>query len=169
MVETQPDPLAVFGDEGWVRNRIHTPRGARILNFFVVPLWRVLPPRGFGVLTTVGRVSGTRRRQAVRLVFEDRTAYLVAIVGEHSDWLKNALRADTVHLRARGRTGRGRARRLRDAVEIERARTCYCEQENLADYAECVLNLRGRPSRSKIEQLHRRWFQMGTPVAIDMQ
>ncbi len=162
------DPLAVFGDEGWLRNHLHTPRGARVLNFFVVPLWRVVPPRGFAVLTTIGRVTGKRRQQPIRLVFSDDTAYAVAIVGEHSDWLRNALQASDVRLRARRRNGTGKARRLRDEAENDAARTFYCEQENLADFVECFLHVRGRPSRRRIAELHLRWFRMGTPIAIDL-
>ena len=162
-------PLAVFGDEGWCRNRFHTRTGAQILNAVIEPLWDRFPPHGFGVITTVGRHSGARRRRPVRVIVTGHTAYLVAIVGESSDWLRN-LRADPrVELRAAGVRSRGAARELRDETETRTATELYCGRVHRSDYVECFLHLRGRPSRRKIEQLHRRWFRMGTPMAIDIE
>ncbi len=57
---------------------------------------------------------------------------------------------------------------LDDGREREFARELYLAQLYLADYVECVLHLRGRPSRTKIDLLHRRWFEYGTPIAIDI-
>ncbi|GEM_PF-1757693 len=162
------DPLAVFGDEGYLRNRLHTPQGARILNAVIRPLWARFPPRGFGLITTVGRRSGRVRHRPVRVIVTDHTAYLVAIVGEYSDWLRNLRAAPRVGLRARGIRTTGRARGLHDETETRNARELYCRRVHLCDYVECFLHLRGRPSRRKFEQLHERWFRMGTPLAIDI-
>jgi len=39
---------------------------------------------------------------------------------------------------------------------------------HLIDYGECDLHLRGLPSRTKIKELHRYWFDTGIPIAIDL-
>lgn len=37
------------------------------------------------------------------------------------------------------------------------------------DYAECNLHLRGLPTRSKIQDLHRYWFDTGIPLVIELE
>ncbi|MFB9837455.1 hypothetical protein [Actinoallomurus acaciae] len=55
--------------EGHRRNPLTTTlTGARFLNAFQVPWFRIAPPRGFGVLTTVGRKTGKTRRTCVRAI-----------------------------------------------------------------------------------------------------
>ena len=87
-----------------------TPTGGRILSAMQVPWFTVLPPRGFGVLTTIGRRSGRRRRTCVRVVRVEDTAYLTAIRGPRSGWLRNLRANRTVWLRIRGGTFAGIAR-----------------------------------------------------------
>ena len=162
------DPLAVFGDQGWWRNQfIHSRRGARLLNAFTTPLWNRYPPRGFGIITTTGRRSGVPRSRSVRLVFDGRIAYLVSIVGERADWLRNARADNRVNVRAAGLRCPGRARDLRDATERRRAEELYCGTVHGSDYLECFLHLPGRPSRKKIDALLRHWLRHGTLLAID--
>ena len=36
------------------------------------------------------------------------------------------------------------------------------------DYIECNFHLGGRPTRARIKQLHRHWFETGIPVAIEL-
>jgi len=36
------------------------------------------------------------------------------------------------------------------------------------DYGECALHLRGLPTRAKIEELHRYWFDTGIPLVVDL-
>jgi hypothetical protein len=38
----------------------------------------------------------------------------------------------------------------------------------LNDYGECSLHLRGLPTRAKIKDLHRYWFDTGIPLVIDL-
>jgi len=44
----------------------------------------------------------------------------------------------------------------------------YCETVNPFDYAECAVHRRGRPTRSKIKELHRNWFEGGIPMIIEL-
>ncbi|MDQ6698418.1 MAG: nitroreductase family deazaflavin-dependent oxidoreductase, partial [Actinomycetota bacterium] len=104
--EARPE---VFGDEGPLRNRFHTQNGARLINRFTRPLWTALPPAGFGVLTTTGRRTGLLRRQCVRVVVRDGSAFVVSIVGEDADWLRNVRQNPRVRLRARRATANARA------------------------------------------------------------
>jgi hypothetical protein len=73
-----------------------------------------------------------------------------------------------VRLRIRGGTFSGVARELREAAESQRARDAYCETVNTFDYAECRLHRKGRPTRSKISELHRTWFDGGIPLVVEL-
>jgi hypothetical protein len=44
-----------------------------------------------------------------------------------------------------------------------------CETFYLGDYGECALHLRGLPTRTKVQELHRYWFETGIPVVIDLK
>ena len=71
-------------------------------------------------------------------------------------------------LRIRGGTFAGVARELTDAGELAEAREALCETVSLFDYGECFLHLRGLPTRSKIRDLHRYWFDTGIPLVIEL-
>ena len=43
------------------------------------------------------------------------------------------------------------------------------EAVNLFDYGECDIHLRGLPTRAKIKDLHRYWFNTGIPLVVDMR
>jgi deazaflavin-dependent oxidoreductase (nitroreductase family) len=141
----------------------------------MLPFFLARPPSGFGVLTTTGRRTGRRRRKCVRVIRDGDRAYLVmlgpALVGQPgavAAWLWN-IRADPrVRLRIRGGTFDGLARELDDPAEMERARQAYCGSVNPFDYAECEFHLSGHPTRERIEQLHRHWFDTGIPLAVDL-
>lgn len=45
----------------------------------------------------------------------------------------------------------------------------YCETLNATDYVECTLHRRGRPTRSKIKDLHRIWFNEGIPLVVEFE
>jgi hypothetical protein len=45
----------------------------------------------------------------------------------------------------------------------------YCGTVNPVDYLECSMHRRGRPTRTKIEQLHRTWFEEGIPLVIELR
>ena len=73
-----------------------------------------------------------------------------------------------VHLRLGWTTHAAVAREIVDPAELERARDAICETVHLVDYGECALHLRGLPSRKKIKELHRYWFDTGIPVVVEL-
>lgn len=144
-----------------------TPTGGRILSATELAWFMLLPPRGFGVLTTIGRKSGKKRRRCVRVVRVDNTAYLTSIRGANALWLRN-LRANTrVSLTMSGGTFEGTARELH-ADELDVAKKAYCETLNPLDRIEYLIHMSGRPTLGRIRALHEYWFTTGTPVAIDI-
>lgn len=143
--------------------------GGRVLSASQLPWFTVWPPVGFGVLTTTGRRTGRRRRRCVRAVRRGDRAYLVSIGGEHAAWFKNLRANPRVVLRIRGGTFSGTAREPTDPAEREEARAAYCDTVNPFDYAECAMHRRGRPTRQKIEELHRSWFENGAPLVVDLE
>jgi deazaflavin-dependent oxidoreductase (nitroreductase family) len=141
--------------------------GGRILSALMLPHFTVLPPVGSGVLTTTGRRTGKTRRKCIRAIRRGRTAYVVAI--RQSAWLKNVEANPQVTLRIRGGTFAGTARTPRDVEERREAAAAYCETVNPFDWIECLMWRRGRPTRAKITELHRGWFERGTPLVIDLE
>lgn len=147
---------------------INTPRGGRTLSAMQLPFFLLCPPSGFGVITTSGRKSGKPRRRCVRAIRAGDRVYVVAMKGASTTgWAKNALANPEVGLRMRGGNFSGRAREPQDA-ETEAAGKAYCGTVNRFDYGECILWRTGRPTRSKIEALHRSWFEQGTPLVIEL-
>jgi deazaflavin-dependent oxidoreductase (nitroreductase family) len=151
--------------------------GGRVLSALMLPFFVVRPPSGFGVLTTTGRRTGKTRRKCVRVIRRGEEAYLVmlgpALVGKAGSgaiaaWLWNIRANPHVRLRIRGGTFAGIARELDEAVEKEQAREVYCGSVNTFDYMECNFHLGGRPTRARIEQLHRHWFETGVPLVIGL-
>jgi hypothetical protein len=53
------------------------------------------------------------------------------------------------------------------ALASEQAREAICETVTLFDYGECGVHLRGLPTRPKIKELHRYWFDTGIPLVIE--
>jgi deazaflavin-dependent oxidoreductase (nitroreductase family) len=143
--------------------------GGRALSALQLPFFTVLPPAGFGVLTTTGRRTGKTRRKCVRAIRSGDTAYLVSIGGAHAAWLKNIRANPDVRLRIRGGTFAGVARELSEPAETEPAAAAYCGTVNPFDYAECAMHRRGRPTRSRIQELHRSWFDGGIPLAVELR
>ena len=148
---------------------VQTPLGGRILSASQLPLFKLRPPRGFGVLTTTGRRTGKKRSRCVRAIRHGDRVFLLAIGGERSAWLKNARANSDVRLRLRGGTHAGVARELRDDAEREEAMTVYCDTINPFDYLECYAHRFGRPEREKIQELHRSWFEGGVPLVIELR
>jgi deazaflavin-dependent oxidoreductase (nitroreductase family) len=143
--------------------------GGRILSASQLDWFTVLPPKGFGVLTTTGRKSGKKRRKCVRAIRRGEQVYIVSIGGARAAWLKNLQADPRVSLRIRGGRFKGSARELGEGPEVEPAKTAYCETVNPFDYAECALWRRGRPSRARIVDLHRGWFKEGTPLVVELE
>lgn len=145
---------------------IRTATGGRILSALMLPRFTIRPPAGFGVLTTTGRKTGKARRKCIRAIRRGDRVYIISI--RSSAWLKNVRANPEVLLRIRGGTFRGVVRELRDPGERQVAMAAYCDTVNSFDYGECVMWRSGRPTRSKIEQLHRDWFHDGTPLVVDL-
>jgi deazaflavin-dependent oxidoreductase (nitroreductase family) len=143
--------------------------GGRVLSASQLPWFTVRPPRGFGVLTTTGRRTGKKRRKCVRAIRSGDKAFIVSIGGARAAWAKNIRANPNVRLRIRGGTFDGVAREPRDAAEREQAMAAYCGTVNRFDYAECSMHRPGRPTRAKIEELHRRWFDTGLPLVVELR
>jgi deazaflavin-dependent oxidoreductase (nitroreductase family) len=147
---------------------VNTAAGGRTLSAMQLPFFLLRPPSGYGVLTTTGRRSGKPRRRCIRAIRRDQRAYLVAIKGAQSGWLRNIRANPKVRLRIRGGTFAGVARELVEAAERQEAMEAYCQTVNPFEYLECGLWRKGRPTRSKIKELHRSWFEQGIPLVVDL-
>jgi deazaflavin-dependent oxidoreductase (nitroreductase family) len=143
--------------------------GGRILSALALPAFSLRPPSGYGVLTTTGRRTGKTRRKCIRAIRTGNRAYIVSILGAHGAWLKNIQADPNVRLRIRGGTFAGVARELREPADTEPARAAYCGTVTPGDYLACTVHLRGRPTRTKIKELTRTWFDQGTPLVIDLE
>lgn len=144
-------------------------RSGRLLSASMLPLFQLRPPAGFGVLTTTGRKTGKARRKCVRAIrsADDSRVYIVSIDGAGNGWVKNIEANPHVRLRVRGGRFMGVARRLRETAETQEAMATYCEPVNPFDYVECANWRKGRPTQSKIKQLHRTWFERGVPLVVE--
>jgi deazaflavin-dependent oxidoreductase (nitroreductase family) len=156
---------------------IRSARGGRILSALMLPFFLVRPPSGFGVITTTGRKSGKTRRKCIRMTRRGNKAYIVQLRPPElamtrptvvAAWVWNIRSNPNVELRIRGGTFMGVARELEEPAELAEARAALCETVNLFDYGECNVHLRGLPTRSKIKELHRYWFDTGIPLVVDL-
>jgi deazaflavin-dependent oxidoreductase (nitroreductase family) len=132
-------------------------------------------PAGFGVLTTTGPRTGRPRRKCIRAIRRGEEVYVVmlgpALTRDPeavSAWLWNIRANPNVTLRIRGGTFTGVARELEEPPEQEQAREAYCETVHAFDYAMCLFHRRGRPTRAKIQQMTRHWFDAGIPLVVDL-
>ena len=140
--------------------------GGRVLSALMLPHFTLMPPAGFGVLTTTGRRTGKTRRKCIRAIRRGDRAYIVSI--RPTAWLKNVQANPRVMLRVRGGTFTGVVRELRSADERKQAAEAYCGTVNAFDFAECRMWRKGRPTRAKIVDLHRTWFDHGFPLVVDL-
>jgi len=156
-----------------VSERTHNPfvnsaAGGRTLSALHLPFFILRPPSGFGVVTTTGRRTGRTRRRCIRTIRRGDKVYLLAIRGARTGWAKNIRANPHVRLRIRGGTFAGSGRELHGTAESQRAMEAYCETVNPFDYLECAMWRKGVPTRSKIKELHRAWFDQGTPLVIEL-
>jgi|GEM_PF-2598007 len=86
-----------------------------------------------------------------------------------SAWVWNIRANPKVRLRIRGGTFDGIARELSDPQEAQRAAEIYSTTINPFDYAECMFHRGGLPTKAKIEELHRSWFEHGMALEIELQ
>lgn len=154
--------------EEWRNPLTTTPAGGRILSALQLPWFTLLPPRGFGVLTTTGRRTGKKRRKCVRVIRSRDRAFLVSLAGPYGAWFRNLRAHPQVRLRIRGGTFDGLAREIGDPGEHEEAKGIYCGTLNPLDRMEYRMHRRGRPTPGRIRALHERWFRVGTPVVIEL-
>jgi len=145
---------------------VNTSTGGRILSAVMLPWFSVWPPKAFGVLSTTGRKTGKIRRKCVRVIRTGDTAYLVSI--RPTGWLQNIRANPKVQLRLRSGRFESNGREVSEAAETEQAIAAYCGTVTRFDYAECRMWRKGRPTRSKIEELHRTWCNGGTILAVDL-
>jgi F420H(2)-dependent quinone reductase len=124
------------------------------------------------VLTTTGRKTGKQRRKCIRIIPGGDKAYIVSLRPPHialenpgavAAWIWNIRSNPQVTLGSR----RGVARELTDPYELAEAREAFCETVNLFDFGECGIHLRGAPTRAKIKELHRYWFDTGIPLVVE--
>jgi deazaflavin-dependent oxidoreductase (nitroreductase family) len=160
------------------RRLLRTGTHGRILSALMLPQLWLATPAGYGVLTTTGRKTGKSRHKCIRVIQRGDRAYLVALRLPHiavanpaavQAWVLNIRANPNVRLRIRGGDFDGLAREITDTDERERARSLICDTVFPTDYGECTLHLRGLPTRAKVQELHRYWFDTGTPIAIDLK
>jgi deazaflavin-dependent oxidoreductase (nitroreductase family) len=156
---------------------IRSARHGRLLSAMMLPFFLARPPSGFGVITTTGRKTGKARRKCIRMIRRGDKVYIVQLRPPElamtrpaavAAWVWNVRSNPHVKLRIRGGTVAGVARELTDPAELAEAREALCETVHLFDYGECDLHLRGLPTRSKIKELHRYWFDTGIPLVVDL-
>ena len=158
------------------RRLIRSARDGRLLSALMLPFVLAWPSAGFGVITTTGRKTGKARRKCIRVIRRGSKAYIVQLRPPElamtrpsavAAWVWNIRSNPNVALRIRGGTFAGVARELSDPEELAQARQALSETVYLFDYTECLLHLRGLPTRSKVKELHRYWFDTGIPLVVD--
>jgi deazaflavin-dependent oxidoreductase (nitroreductase family) len=156
---------------------LRSARDGRRLSAMMLPVYAIATPPGHGLLATVGRRSGKRRRKCIRAIRRGDTAYALmlrlptAAIKDPSyvtAWVLNIRANPEVRLKLGRRTYDAIAREIADPGELQTAREALCETVHLVDYGECDLHLRGLPRRDKIRDLHRYWFDTGVPIAVDL-
>ena len=155
--------------EGHRKNPLTTTdTGGRILSASQLPWFMLMPPKGFGVLTTTGRKSGKARRKCVRAIRHGERVYLVSLKGASGAWFRNLKEHPDVKLRIRGGFITGRAREIVDSVELEQAKSIYTRSVNRLDWIEYRMHRADSPTEDKIRSMHAKWFDDGSPVVIEV-
>lgn len=158
---------AVWRQQGRVRDWFHTRAGAKFLNLQTA-WFRIAAPKGYAVLTTVGRRSGKPRRSNVRAIRRGDHIYVVSIAGRANDWFHNLDANPEARLRIGRRNRTGRARQLRDEGERLAARAAYCDHITGFDFISSLVNQRGIPWPRRIREMHTRWFDEGELFIIEL-
>lgn len=157
---------------------LRSARDGRVLSALMLPFFAVRAPSGYGVITTTGRKTGKSRRKCIRVIRRGNKAYLVNLrppalamkrPSAVAAWVWNIRANPSVRLRIGFTTFAGVARELQEPAELEQAREALCETVTLFDYGECDLHLHGLPTRAKIKDLHRYWFDTGVPLVVDLR
>jgi deazaflavin-dependent oxidoreductase (nitroreductase family) len=155
------------------RQRKHNPfitsaTGGRLLSALQLPFFMIRPPSGYGILVTTGRKSGKTRRRCVRATRRHGQVVIVAIKGPRTGWLKNFECQPEVRVRIRGGTFAARGHRLVEDTERYEALQVYCAVRSPFEYLEHMIWRKGRPTRERIDDLHRHWFERGSPIVLEL-
>jgi deazaflavin-dependent oxidoreductase (nitroreductase family) len=142
----------------------------RMGHVMLTPTWKVMPtPSGLALVTTTGRKSGKRRARAMRAVVDGKRAYVAAILGNRSDWVRNVRADPNVTIKLGGTTYRATARELIDPAERARAAAIYRPVAGWYDYFDYVSFVWGLPTRGNVLRVHDEWFNTGTPVVFQLE
>jgi len=160
------------------RRLITSRRHGQILSALMLPDYQLRTPPGHAVLTTTGRKTGKPRRRVIRAIRHDDRVYIVQLRPPApaietplmiAVWVLNIRANPHVRLRLGRRTYAAVVREIDAPAELAGAREIFCEPVHRVDYGECMLHLKGMPSRDKIRELHRYWFDTGVPLVADLQ
>ncbi len=91
---------------------VRSTAGGRVLSALQFPFFTLLPPGGFGVITTTGRRTGKARRKCIRVIRKGNKAFIVSIPGAEAAWVKNIRANPDIRLRIRSGRLRGIGREL---------------------------------------------------------
>jgi hypothetical protein len=91
------------------------------------------------------------------------------MMGERAQWLKNLRSDPRVMIKLHDGTIDGIAREMADEAEMEWAAGVYIGTTVPNDYLDYVVYHWGFPTRHKLEEAHRRWFEDGVPIIIEAQ
>ena len=160
------------------RRLITSPRHGQILSALMLPDYQLRTPPGHAVLTTTGRKTGKPRRKVIRAIGHDDRVYIVQLRPPApaietplmvAAWVLNIRATPHVRLKLGRRTFAAVVREIDAPAELARAREIFCEPVHRVDYGECLVHLKGMPSRDKIRELHRYWFDTGVPLVATLQ
>jgi len=143
----------------------------KLANVSGMPItFRLLPvPRGFALLRVRGRRTGKLRDRPIRAIRQGATLYAVAILGERSDWLRNARANSRVRVKLGARTRDAAVREIADPAERDKATELYVRTVLPYDYFDVPLVEWTFPTRRKIVQSHEKWLVGGVMVAIELE
>ncbi len=150
-----PNP---FAKSRWFHKLANVSGGPQMFRLFPVP-------RGFALLRVRGRKSGRLRHRPIRAIREGDTLYAVAILGERSDWLRNA---PNVRVKMGRRWRAAQVRELSDTAERDKAQQAYSTVVPY-DYFDVLMVEWTFPTRGKIVQSHEKWLKGGVMVAIELE
>ena len=140
--------------------------GGRVLSSSQLPWFLLRPPRDYGVLETVGRTSGRRRRCCLRIVEHDHQAGIVAIGGPGVGWLANLTETPEVRIRTRAGWRPAVAHVVVEFPAVLHSK--YEESNGVFCYGEYLMWRPGRPTPEGIRDLHSTWLDSGVLVLLDL-
>lgn len=174
-----PDDVVLAAARAHVSSHTRLIRSARDgarLSAAMMPVFRIRSPRGYAVITTTGRKTGKPRRKCVRAIRQGSKVFLVQLRPPEvalsnpsvlASWVWNLRSNPAAMLRLGFRDVSVIVHEANTPSERQQARQAFTETVHLFDYGECAVHLRGLPSRRKIRDLHRYWFDTGVPLIAE--